>query len=430
MPLSIFGYLEMQVERSREKGEKIDLLFKNSIAKTHTAMSLQLSAQLHVPVGFADSEKCALNPITGDLLPWKWSSLNPADFCIDRQNNLWHYCDNEKTWSAAVRNGLLANNFFENAPPLALSKDSAALETASQTFLGTDVEVAAATKLQALQRGRAARFTPPPVKSQKIHIGKRGNNKASVSTSGHWHSRKKKYKKTKYKNSNIRRRKHVDKRHKKKAFNKFRRGKSVKKAQVVVPREEVCAHCLIDRRVDNIFDNPCPRYCCDFCAVSFNGDKLSGKVCSYCLYQNHREKFCQICEKNLGQWHADWRMTHNIPPCHHPRRCLCKECSSARRIACAVAVRRRQHPCVDCGMASHTVLYCPWRAATVHGAPLAFGEPVQHGDTDAVLIMAPDGYPVWVHDYDLQYNDPERIEDYLPDPIEEAVRDDYLFGWG
>ena len=76
----------------------------------------------------------------------------------------------------------------------------------------------------------------------------------------------------------------------------------------------------------------------------------------------------------------------------------------------------------------------------MHGAPLAFGEPVQPGHPDAVLIMAPDGYPVWVHDYDLHAAHAElehaaevygaRIEDYLPDPIEEAARDDYLFGWG
>ena len=347
---------------------------------------------------FSDARKNAINDITGELLPWKWPSLNATDFCIDHQNNLWHSPQGEMTWSAKVRRGLSANNFFENAPPLALSKDPAALETASQTFLGTDVEAAAATKLQALQRGRAVRFASHPTKSHKI--GKRGNNKASVSTSGRWYSRRKKYRKKKYKNSNIRPRKHVDKRYKKKAFYKERN--YVKTSDIPSsPNEDVCAYCLIGGSDDNIFDAPYEKHSCDCCGVTFTGAHIPLKVCGCCLDYNYRRRFCNICEKNLGAWRYNWRLVHNVPQSQHPRRCECSDCYQYRS----------KYPCHDCG-GEHTQEFCPWNVdrlpGDIHAGAGRPGEDVY------------DGLP---HERYGWYDD--EI-----DAIEEASRDDYLFGWG
>jgi len=267
-------------------------------------------AKLYRPERFVDSDRFALNPISGDLLPWKWSSLNPTDFCIDHNNNLWHDCDDKKTYSRVVRNGLLANNFFQEDPP-----------------------------------------SPPIIKYSEHHmvkVGKRKKHKPSVSTSGNWHSRKKKYKKQKYKNSKKRSRKYPDKRH---------RGKMVKSGRVaaakdraIVPVKDVCQYCLIGENMSNIFYNPKEKYSCDFCAKCYDGIQLSGPVCEGCLYLCYRSNFCTECKNNLGEWKADWRMKLNIPQVSHPHRCGCQECFQWRSL----------RPCWHCGMLDHAASCCPW----------------------------------------------------------------------
>ena len=68
---------------------------------------------LHRPKGFKDSSQFALNPSTGELLEWEWESLNPEDFSLDKDGNVFHNCGDKQSWSRVVRHGQNANNFFE-----------------------------------------------------------------------------------------------------------------------------------------------------------------------------------------------------------------------------------------------------------------------------------------------------------------------------
>jgi len=325
---------------------KIDSNFLN-IVKSPPQMAFL--TKLHKPEGFSDSNKFALNPMTGDLLPWKWASLNPEDFCIDENNDLWHDCDDKSTFSRVVRNGLVANNFFlENTPP-----------------------------------------PSPPSSHQTINVGERKNNKHSVSTKGEWYSRKKKFKKKKYKNSKMRKRKYQDKRHKGRTFKKELA--SVKDPVVV---QDTCKYCSSNSNFDNMFSDPQERHSCDFCEKCFDGAHLHGKVCEYCLNFVYRTNFCNDCKKNLGEWDIDWRMKLNIPRELHPSRCKCKECFEYRW----------SYPCFECGMLSHTAQHCPWMT------------------TDAVE----EAFRADQEEYEDHYR---RIEDEYDDEREAQIRDDYLFGW-
>jgi len=67
-------------------------------------------------------------------------------------------------------------------------------------------------------------------------------------------------------------------------------------------------------------------------------------------------------------------MKLKIPQEHHPPHCKCEQCFQYRW----------SRPCLFCGMIEHTSHNCPWGI----------------------------------------------YDDYEDDRIQEAVRDDYLFGWG
>ena len=270
--------------------------------------------KLHKPEGFADSNKFALNPITGDLLPWKWTSLNPGDFCIDENNDLWHDCDDKKTLSRIVRNGTKANNFFqENTPP-----------------------------------------PPPSQPHQVIKVGERKKTECGVSTRGKWHSRKRKFKKQKYKNSRQRRKRND------KIFKKAAQPRAVQSRPVqchsITPNK--CKFCAVVNAgpvhggCENMFRDPIEKYSCDCCEKCFDGPRHHGLVCEYCLRCVYKANFCEACQQNLGDWHPDWRMKLNIPQKDHPACCKCQECFQYRWL----------HPCQYCGMMDHTASKCPWGA--------------------------------------------------------------------
>jgi hypothetical protein len=76
---------------------------------------------LHRPKGFKDSSQFALNPSTGELLEWEWESLNPEDFSLDKDGNVFHNCGDKQSWSRVVRHKQNANNFFEKEKKYTLS---------------------------------------------------------------------------------------------------------------------------------------------------------------------------------------------------------------------------------------------------------------------------------------------------------------------
>lgn len=341
---------------------KIDLNFLQFDILTLTMAFL---TKLRKPEGFADSNKFAINPMTGDLLPWKWPSLNPEDFCIDENNDLWHDCDDKTTFSRIVRNGTKANNFFQKDP-----------------------------------------LPPPSLQSQQtINVGDRKKNKHYVSIRGNWHSRKRKFKKRKYKNSKMR---------PKKQWNKKR--KKLKKTRgdrqpLIIQNLNKCKFCKVGGEtptlptgcpqcpqlcIENIFRDPIEKYSCDFCQKYFDGPRHRGLVCEYCLISVHKCNFCEDCKKNLGDWNPDWRMRLNIPQSQHPARCKCEECFQYRWL----------HPCSYCGQMDHTAAMCPWGA----------GE-------DPYLTR---DYLQEQLDYENHYG---HIEDEYADEQEAIIRDDYLFGW-
>ena len=299
---------------------------------------------LHRPKGFNDSSQFALNPSTGDLLQWEWESLNPEDFSLDKDGNVFHNCDDKQSWSRVVRHGQNANNFFD--------------------------------------QGAEAAQGPPQTKV----FGGRTPLKPKFNSSykGRIQLRTEKYRKKKYKNSRWRaQNKNQQRRNKKRKREKvFKKAVFASKVSTV-PEVDVCFHCLITSETDNIFNCPLERYCCDFCEKKFDGVRLTTKCCGFCLTLFYRSKFCEDCEKNLGEWSPDWRFKLKIPREHHPSRCNCEGC-----------FQYRSHPCADCGMMSHTAQRCPW------------GTYSEDGDNQ--------------DDYEA---------DYEGDEIQEAVRDDYLFGW-
>ena len=204
--------------------------------------------------------------------------------------------------------------------------------------------------------------------------------------------RKKKYKKVKYKNSkNRKHKKRSAKTRKEKAFKKER---SFNKAEInrnVTPKISKCVFCLISSENANIFTHPIERHCCDFCDKYFSGTKLSCDVCQDCLYSHFRKNFCDVCTSNLGCWNKDWRLGFNIPMEQHPLRCGCENCTKS--------------PCSNCEMESHSYKSCPWRDQMAWPPPVYIEEGNSQDD-----------------DYNDYYDDDE-------DRIQEAVRDDYIFGW-
>jgi len=286
---------------------------------------------LHRPKGFSDSSKFALNPSTGELLEWKWESLDPEDFSLNQNGDVFHNCGDKKSWSRVVRHGENANNFFEEVEEKC--------EIASH-------------------------------RSKKVWGG--DAPKFNTSYKGKIQLRKKKYKKRKYKNSKMRKQKWPDKRRKEKVFKKAVATREITKS--AVPVIEKCQWCRTSSENDNIFNCPQERHCCDFCKKCFEGFRLNGKVCNYCLHLVYRSNFCDDCKKNLGEWNVNWRMKLKIPQEHHPPHCKCEQCFQYRW----------SRPCLFCGMIEHTSHNCPWGI----------------------------------------------YDDYEDDRIQEAVRDDYLFGWG
>ena len=312
---------------------------------------------LHRPKGFKDSSKFALNPFTGDLLQWEWESLNPEDFSLDKDGNVFHNCDDKQSWSRVVRHGQNANNFFD--------------------------------------QGAEAPQDPPP-KYRVFGGGSPLKPKSTSSYKGKIQLRTKKYRKKKYKNSRWRAQNKREQRRKRKREKVFKKAVFASKVSAV-PKVDVCYHCLVTSEEDNIFNCPKERFCCDFCEKKFDGVRLTTKCCGHCLTLFYRCTFCEDCEKNLGEWSPDWRMKLEIPRCEHPKHCKCQECYQFRWLC----------PCHACGMACHTAEACPWRAD----------------------ITAAGRYRAWevAHDY---RNDHYYYEEYYADGIQEAVRDDYLFGWG
>lgn len=308
--------------------------------------------KLYTPSGFRDSKNFALNQVTGELIKWKWPSLNPEDFCIDEKGNLWHDCDDKKTLSRIVRNGLPANNFFKKSKSIPNLKNE---------------------------------------KNQTINIGERQKNKHFISTSGNSRLRKRKYKKKKYKNSKARSQKREKKRRQEKVFKKAVESCVIEKS--LPPIIERCKFCDNTNQNSNIFNNPFEKHSCDFCESKFNGIQLHGKVCDDCLNIVYRLNFCDLCKKNLGVWDINWRQNLGIPYEDHPVRCSCTDCIS--------------YPCGRCYNEDHCSRNCPWRSNVW---------------PPTIYIPEPSG--------------PEDLEDYFayyhvmePNRIEDAARDDYLFGW-
>ena len=267
---------------------------------------------LHRPKGFSDSSKFALNPSTGDLLQWEWESLNPEDFSMDKDGNVFHNCDDKQSWSRIVRHGQNANNFFKQgaeAPQDPLPK----------------------------YRGVVGLRHPKP--------------KFNSSYKGKIQLRTQKYRKKKYKNSRRRAQTKKQQRRKRNREKVFKKAVFASKASVV-PEVDVCYHCLITSEEDNIFNCPMERFCCDFCEKKFDGVRLTTKCCEVCLTHQYRKAFCKDCEKNLGEWSPDWRMKLDIPRCEHPKHCECQECYQFHWLT----------PCFTCGMTCHTARACPWRA--------------------------------------------------------------------
>ena len=317
---------------------------------------------LYRPKGFSDSSKFALNSSTGELLEWEWESLNPEDFSLDKNGNVFHNCNDKKSWSRIVRHGENANNFFEEEINLfgkGFTKSFSCKEVVSQ------------------RRRKHAKGQPP-----------------NTSYKGRIQLRKKKFKKKKYKNSKMRKQKWPDKRRKEKVFKKAVATREITRSGI--PAIERCQYCLVSNEVDNIFNSPQERHRCDFCKKSFDGIRLKGHVCEYCLRVVFRTNFCDDCKQNLGEWTPDWRIKLNIP--HHPMRCNCKNCIKI--------------PCFNCEMNCHSYKVCPWRD---QWSCLS-----QHHGRRFAMTVGPGGYPAeyWTDD------------DYEADRIQEAVRDDYLFGWG
>ena len=134
--------------------------------------------------------------------------------------------------------------------------------------------------------------------------------------------------------------------------------------------------------VDNIFNCPLEKHSCDFCEKTFDGVRLNGKVCGFCLRLDYRNGFCDDCKENLGEWNADWRMKLNIPREFHPKSCKCEDCFQFRWL----------YPCFNCGMTEHAAICCPWI-----------------NDSER-----------WDNEMYEYWDDGDRIE--------QAVRDDYIFG--
>ena len=245
----------------------------------------------------------------------------------------------------------------------------------------------------------------------KIVIGER--KKSSKETScQRWYPRlrKKKFKKKKYKNSKTRQRKHIDKRHKKKAFKK--EIESIEKNRTVIHDKDVCQFCLTESSSDNIFCDPLDKHCCDFCDKHFNGYRLQGKVCGDCLFRVYRKNFCEDCKKNLGEWDADWRMNLKIPMDNHPERCFCQKCI--------------EFPCLNCEMNDHPYQACPWRGPV--WPPPVYIEEAEAQNWEWRWGHSPfDPNGGWTYVSEGVRARPCYEYDY--DPIEEACRDDYIFGW-
>ena len=274
---------------------------------------------LHRPKGFRDSSKFALNSDTGELIDWEWESLNPDDFSLDKEGNVFHNCNDKKSWSRLVRHGENANNFFE----------------------------------------KSIKTHTPVSRQEKKNEGGKSFHGVHTSHRGKIRLRKKKYKNKKYKNSRWRCIIVQDK--KRKRENRKRKRKKERKKAVIFNEKtlgdgacgasiERCKLCLTSSEIDNIFNRPQESRCCDFCDKIFDGIRVDCKVCSYCLHLVYRKIFCEDCKINLGEWNVDWRMKLNIPREHHPERCRCQECFQIRWL----------RPCFDCGMTCHTAMNCPW----------------------------------------------------------------------
>ena len=313
---------------------------------------------LHRPKGFKDSSKFALNPSTGDLLQWEWESLDPEDFSLDKDGNVFHNCDDKQSWSRVVRHGQNANNFFE--------------------------------------RGASAPQDPPQTKV----FGGRTPLKPKFNSSykGKIQLRTKKYRKKKYKNSRWRSQNKKEQRRKRKREKVFKKAVFASKVSAV-PEVDVCYHCLVTSEEDNIFNCPMERFCCDFCEKKFDGVRLTTKCCGNCLTLFYRCRFCEDCEKNLGEWSPDWRMKLEIPRCEHPKHCRCQEC-----------YQYRARPCHSCGMTCHAAVYCPW-------------------NDDISQAMRFRGWEIEHANHADRYYE-EYYAEYYADEFEQQVRDDYLFGWG
>jgi hypothetical protein len=279
------------------------------------------------------------------LLEWEWESLNPEDFSLDKDGNVFHNCGDKQSWSRVVRHKQNANNFFE----------------------------------------KEKKYTLSGVSHKKVKSPR--GSKFNSSYKGRIQLRKKKYKNQKYKNSRVRRiivsDKKIVKRNKKRKDKKAFKQAVTSNEVSIIPTIESCEWCHKSSDRVNIFSCPREKYCCDFCEKSFDGLRLDGKMCGGCLHIVFRSNFCDDCEKNLGGWDINWRLKLEIPREHHPSRCNCEGC-----------FQYRSHPCADCGMMSHTAQCCPW------------GTYSEEGDNQ--------------DDYEA---------DYEGDEIQEAVRDDYLFGW-
>ena len=323
---------------------------------------------LHRPKGFKDSSKFALNPSTGDLLQWEWESLNPEDFSMDKDGNVFHNCDDKQSWSRVVRHGQNANNFFERGASAPQDPQETFLEKVFQKSLG----------------GR----TPLKPKFNSSYKGK-------------IQLRTKKYRKKKYKNSRRRAQTKKQQRRKRKREKVFKKAVFASKVSAV-PEVDVCYHCLVTSEEDNIFNCPIERFCCDFCEKKFDGVRLTTKCCENCLTLFYRCRFCEDCEKNLGEWSPDWRMKLEIPRCEHPKHCKCQECYQFHWLT----------PCFNCGMTCHAARACPWRAD--------IAEAERTRAWEAAMDRCDRYYEEYYADYANHYYE----------EFEQQIRDDYLFGWG
>ena len=222
---------------------------------------------------------------------WPNSTLEPEDFSIDIEGNVWHYTKSfdgvKNSYSRILRHGLSANNFFVNDDD--------------------DDDVESEIKGES-----------------ECKIGARKTSKANFSIK--FKNRKKKYRKKKYKNSNARNKNYPDKRNKKKF--------GVRKQNIIQDLsqrpKEICNYCLSDDTEENIFLSPFQRFRCDFCNECFNGYQWLGKVCGQCLDRTTHHEFCPKCRDNLGVWHRNWRQDMDVPFTMHPSRCSCDLCIQQR----------------------------------------------------------------------------------------------------